>query len=59
MQLNYRGIAYEVSMPAVEAVATEVIGKYRGAQLKRPTHKVNQRSSQGIELTFLGNRYYR
>lgn len=59
MQLNYRGNAYQASFPALEAVDTEVIGKYRGVPLKRPTYNANQRSHQGIELTFLGNRYYR
>lgn len=58
MQLNYRRATYQIDSLGLEATETEVIGKYRGAQLKRSHFNLPQQQA-GVELTFLGNRYCR
>lgn len=59
MQLRYRGIDYKASESTVSAVDSEIIGKYRGAQLKRSLFNLPRQDREGIELLFLGRRYQR
>ena len=35
MKCTYRGIEYDITVPTLEVMSSEVIGKYRGASCKR------------------------
>ena len=51
MSLIYRGVKYEPTQNLVEMAEIELIGRYRGADLKRrtPKHAPTKRQIQGLK----------
>lgn len=48
MRLSYRGVQYENASSEVTAIAGEVIGKYRGIELRQFSHRAALISSEPL-----------
>jgi hypothetical protein len=57
MQLTYRGIKYESSLPAIEIAPSKLIGIYRGVALRTASYTISQSSQQSTSMELTNLKY--